>query len=478
MATKPGSKKNESEKASEKPSEKLWGGRFAESTAASVEDFSASIHYDSRLYRYDIAGSIAHATMLADNGMLSKEELRLIVEGLSRIEEDIDSGDFEFKKELEDIHMNIEKALADRIGPAGAKLHSARSRNDQIALDLKLYLRDQCDRFVDLLDDVRRGFVLLARTYLGREMPGYTHMQRAQPVLISHHMLAYFEMFSRDRERLLDSRKRINICPLGGAAMAGTGLPIEREQVAELLGFDGVTANSMDTAGDRDFAIEFVFCCTQIQLHLSRLSEELVLWAGSEFDFVAIGDRFCTGSSIMPQKKNPDIPELIRGKSGRVVGSLMALLTLVKGLPLTYNRDLQEDKEPVFDAVDTVSASLSMITELLENLEFNTEKMAEATKTGFMTATDLADYLVLKDVPFREAHGIVGRVVGFCIEQDCELVDLNLGQMQQFSPVIDKDVYEVLTVDGSIQSRISTGGTSLQRVEEALRVAEKQVGIA
>lgn len=470
MPSKPDSKKS--------PSAKLWGGRFAESTAASVEAFSASIDYDSRLYRYDIAGSKAHATMLADNGLLSKDELKAIIDGLSAIEKEIDNGEFEFLQELEDVHMNIEKALADRIGPAGAKLHSARSRNDQVALDLKLYLRDQCDLLVDLLDSVRHGFTRLARTYLGNIMPGYTHMQRAQPVLVSHHLLAYFEMFSRDRGRLLDCRRRINISPLGGAAMAGTGLPIEREQVADLLGFDGVTANSMDTAGDRDFAIEFVSCCTQIQLHLSRLCEELVLWAGSEFDFVVIGDRFCTGSSIMPQKKNPDIAELVRGKSGRVVGSLMTLLTIMKGLPLTYNRDLQEDKEPVFDAVDTVSASLSIIAELLENLKFNTEKMIDATKSGFMTATDLADYLVLKDVPFREAHGIVGRIVSYCIDRGCELVDLTVQDMQQFSPVIEKDVYEVISIDGSVQSRISTGGTSLQRVEEALRAAEKQVGIA
>jgi len=464
--------------ASKQKSAKLWGGRFAESTAASVEAFSASIAYDSRLYRYDIAGSKAHATMLAANGLLSEDELQAIMDGLSRIGQDIECGDFTFRQELEDVHMNIEKALADRIGPAGAKLHSARSRNDQIALDLKLYLRDQCDSLMELLDGVRRSFTVLARSYLGQVMPGYTHMQRAQPVLISHHMLAYFEMFSRDRERLRDCRKRINVCPLGGAAMAGTGLPINREQVAELLGFDGVTANSMDTAGDRDFAIEFVGCCAQIQLHLSRLCEELVLWAGSEFGFVTIADRFCTGSSIMPQKKNPDIAELVRGKSGRVVGSLMTLMTLMKGLPLTYNRDLQEDKEPVFDAVDTVSASLAIIAELLENLRFNTDTMKAATMDGFITATDLADYLVLKDVPFREAHGIVGRIVGFCIERGCDLGDLNLDEMQRFSTAIEKDVYDVLSVDGSVQSRISTGGTSLQRVEEALRAAENQMGIA
>lgn len=460
-----------------KKSEKLWGGRFEEATAATVEAFTASIHYDSRLYRYDIAGSRAHATMLAANGLLSKEELASIIDGLSAIETRIDEGNFSFKRELEDIHMNIEKALIDDIGPAGAKLHSARSRNDQIALDLRLYLREQCDRFIDLLDDVRRAFVVLARNYLGHIMPGYTHLQRAQPVMISHHLLAYYEMFGRDRERLVDCRKRINILPLGAAAMAGTGLPIDRQHVADLLGFDGVSANSMDTSGDRDFAIEFVSCCTLIQLHLSRLSEELVLWSSQEFSFVTIADKFCTGSSIMPQKKNPDIPELIRGKTGRVTGSLMSLIVLVKGLPLTYNRDLQEDKEPVFDAVDTVSASLAIMAELLANLSFRIDRMEEATRTGFITATDLADYLVLHNVPFREAHGIVGRAVAACIDKGCELTDLTLDEMREFSPVIDKDIFEVLSVDGSVNSRISTGGTASVRVEEAVQAAEKQMGI-
>lgn len=458
-------------------SEKLWGGRFAEATAGSVEAFTASIHFDSRLYKYDIAGSKAHAAMLADQGLLTKDELGSIVDGLSAIENDIDRGAFEFKRELEDIHMNIEKALVDRIGPAGAKLHSARSRNDQIALDLKLYLRDQCDRLVQLLDDVRRAFVVLARRYLGCVMPGYTHMQRAQPVLVSHHLLAYFEMFGRDRDRLLDCRKRLNLLPLGSAAMAGTGLPIDRQHVAAALGFAGVTANSMDTCGDRDFAIEFVGCCTMTQLHLSRLSEELVLWSSQEFSFVDISDRFCTGSSIMPQKKNPDIPELIRGKCGRVVGSLMALITLMKGLPLTYNRDLQEDKEPVFDAVDTVSASLAIMAELLGNLSFKTERMQEATRTGCITATDLADYLVMKNVPFREAHGIVGRAVAFCITKGCELDQLSLEDLRTFSSVIAEDVFKVLSVEGSINSRISTGGTGILRVQEAVGLAEKQMGI-
>jgi len=458
-------------------SEKLWGGRFEQATAASVEAFTESISYDKRLYRYDIEGSKAHAAMLAANKLLSQDELTSIVDGLSAIETRIEEGSFSFKSELEDIHMNIEHALINAIGPAGAKLHSARSRNDQIALDLRLYLRDQCDRFMALLDDARRAFVVLARKYMGKVMPGYTHLQRAQPVLIAHHMMAYYEMFGRDKERIADCRKRINILPLGTAAMAGTGLPIDREMVAELLNFDAVTANSMDTSGDRDFAIEFVSCCTMIQLHLSRLSEELVIWSSQEFSFVQIADKFCTGSSIMPQKKNPDIPELIRGKSGRVVGSLMSLITLMKGLPLTYNRDLQEDKEPVFDAVDTVSASLAIMAEMLGNMEFNTERMEDATKTGFITATDLADYLVLRNVPFRDAHGIVGRAVASCIEKGCELTDLSLEEMREFSPVIDRTVFAVLSVEGSVNSRKSTGGTASLRVEEAVRTAEKHMGI-
>jgi len=458
-------------------SQKLWGGRFGEGTAASVEAFTASIHYDCRLYQYDIAGSKAHAAMLAANGVLSREELQAITEGLTAIEAEISAGTFQFRRELEDIHMNIEKALVERIGPAGAKLHSGRSRNDQIALDFKLYLRDQCDEVGSRLHEIRRAFVLLARKYQGRIMPGYTHLQRAQPVLIAHHMLAYYEMFGRDLDRIIDCRKRLNLSPLGSAALAGTGLPIDREQVAETLGFAGVTANSMDSCGDRDFAIEFTSCCMMIQLHLSRLSEELVLWSSQEFDFVSISDQFCTGSSIMPQKKNPDIPELIRGKSGRVVGSLITLITVMKGLPLTYNRDLQEDKEPVFDAVDTVTACLAIMAELLGNLSFKTDRMFAATQKGCMTATDLADYLVLKNVPFRDAHGIVGRAVAYCLERGCELAELNLSELQGFSEVIGKDVFEVLSVEGSVNSRISKGGTGEERVEEALLAAEKQLGI-
>jgi len=458
-------------------SEKPWGGRFSEKTAASVEAFTASVHYDSRLYAHDIAGSKAHATMLAAQGILTQTERDAICQGLDEILRDIETGTFAFRPELEDVHMNIEKALTDRIGPAGAKLHSARSRNDQIALDLRLYLREQCRRLDDLLAAAQRALVAQARQYLGAIMPGYTHLQRAQPVLLSHHLLAYYEMFSRDRDRLTDCRKRLNLSPLGSAAMAGTSLPINREMVAELLGFSGVTANSMDTSGDRDFAIEFVSCCTQIHLHLSRLSEELVLWSSQEFAFVSIADRFCTGSSIMPQKKNPDIPELIRGKTGRVVGSLMALITMMKGLPLTYNRDLQEDKEQVFDAVDTVADSLAIMAELLENISFNLKRMNEAASLGCLTATDLAEYLVEKGVPFREAHGIVGRVVASCLERGCEPDQLSLADLRAFSEAINEDVYGRLTVAGSVNSRLATGNTGLPRVTEALAKAEESLGI-
>jgi len=456
-------------------SQKLWGGRFSESTAASVEEFTESISYDWRLYRHDIMGSKAHARMLARQGLITEEERDAILQGLSEIQAEIEDGTFVFKPELEDIHMNIEKALTDRIGAAGAKLHTARSRNDQVSLDLRLYLRDEAEALDRLLIEVQKGFVGLARKYAGAVMPGYTHMQRAQPVLLSHHMLAYYEMFGRDRGRVADCARRMNLSPLGAAAMAGTGLPIDRESVAEELGFDGVTANSMDTSGDRDFALELLFSLSVIQLHLSRLAEELVLWSSKEFEFVAIGDRYCTGSSIMPQKKNPDIPELIRGKTGRVTGALMSLMMTVKGLPLTYNRDLQEDKEPVFDALDTVKAGLAITAELLQNTTFATDRLQQATIGGFMTATDLADYLVRKDMPFREAHGVVGRVVALCQERDIELVDLTLTELQEFSPAIESDIFEILSVEGSVNSRVSTGGTARTQVERALERAEQQL---
>ncbi|MCI5134208.1 MAG: argininosuccinate lyase [Candidatus Electrothrix sp. AW2] len=458
-------------------SAKLWGGRFAEQTAASVEAFTESISYDWRLYRHDIMGSKAHARMLAKQGLISDEERDAIIAGLSEIEQEITEGRFTFREELEDIHMNIEKALTDKIGAAGEKLHTARSRNDQVALDIRLYLRDEGEVLNHLLTEVQKGFTRLARTNLGAIMPGYTHLQRAQPVLLSHHLLAYMEMFGRDRERIADCMKRINIMPLGSAALAGTGLPIDREFVAKELGFPAVTANSMDTTADRDFAMELLFCLTTIQLHLSRMAEEFVLWASKEFDFIKIGDKYCTGSSIMPQKKNPDIPELIRGKAGRVTGSLVSLLMTVKGLPLTYNRDLQEDKEPLFDALDTVKASLSITAELLANSTFETEKMQAATYGGFMTATDIADYLVKKNMPFRQAHGVVGKIVALCQERDIELIELRLDELQKFSDLIEEDIFDVLSVEGSVNSRVSKGGTSALRVAEALERAEQQLGI-
>ena len=456
---------------------KMWGGRFSEATAASVEAFTASIHYDARLYRQDIRGSKAHARMLVRQGLIAGEEGEAIVRGLDEIEGEIEQGAFIFKPELEDIHMNIEKALTDKIGPAGAKLHTARSRNDQVNLDFRLYLRDEADILDNLLREAQRSFTRMARKYFGTIMPGYTHLQRAQPVLVSHHLLAYVEMLQRDRDRLAGCRLRINIMPLGAAAMAGTGLPIDRQSVAEELGFAAITANSMDTTGDRDFALELLFCLNLVQLHLSRLAEELVLWSSKEFEFIRIGDRYCTGSSIMPQKKNPDIPELIRGKTGRVTGALMGLLMTVKGLPLTYNRDLQEDKEPVFDALDTVKASLSITAELLDNTEFNVARLREATVGGFMTATDLADYLVRRNLPFRQAHGVVGRIVALCQERKCELVDLSLAELREFSELIESDIFAVLSVEGSVNSRTSAGGTSGVRVEEALQKAEKFLGL-
>jgi argininosuccinate lyase len=452
---------------------KLWGGRFTERTAASVEAFTASVHFDARLYRHDITGSIAHARMLARQAIISPAECDQIINGLTEIRQEIEEGSFTFRPELEDVHMNIEKALVDKIGPAGEKLHTARSRNDQVALDIRLYLREETDRLIGLLNDLERAFVILARQNLGTIMPGYTHLQRAQPVLLSHHLLAYYEMFERDRDRLLDCRKRINVMPLGAAALAGTGLPIDREFVALELNFPTVTANSMDTVGDRDFAVEFVSCCALIQVHLSRLAEELVLWSSQEFKFITLSDSFCTGSSIMPQKKNPDIPELIRGKSGRVIGSLMALLTLLKGLPLTYNRDLQEDKEQIFDTVDTVSQSVAITTEMLGHLVFNRDRLREATSQGFLTATDLADYLVAKQIPFRSAHGIVGKAVAHCTAQGKELTDLTLAELQNFSELIEKDVFNLLTVDGSAQSRQSIGGTALTMVNKALGRVEE-----
>jgi argininosuccinate lyase len=373
--------------------------------------------------------------------------------------------------------MNIETALVEKVGQAGEKLHTARSRNDQVALDMRLYLREESQHILELLSSLQKGIVQLAREYLGLLMPGYTHLQMAQPVLLSHHLLAYFEMFNRDKARLSDCLKRINVLPLGSGALAGTSLPIDRDFVANELGFPEISTNSMDAVSDRDFIVEFLAACGLIQIHLSRLSEELVLWASQEFGFVEIADRYCTGSSIMPQKKNPDMPELIRGKSGRVVGNLMSVLTMLKGLPMTYNRDLQEDKEPVFDTVDTVVPSLTVMSELLSGLSFNRETLKHAMDKGFMTATDLAEYLVRQDVPFRQAHSIVGKAVAFCIENSKELTDLTLDELKGFSDVIGADVFEVLGVEGSVNSRNTPGGTAIVQVTKALELAETDLGI-
>jgi len=457
--------------------DKPWGGRFTEKTAPSAETFSASIDFDKRLYRYDIAGSRAHAKMLAKVGLLTEAELELIIIGLGEIESEIEGDTFVFRPELEDIHMNIEKALVEKVGQAGEKLHTARSRNDQVALDMRLYLRDASQHLIVLLADLQKGFVALARKYLGVIMPGYTHLQRAQPVLLSHHLLAYYEMFSRDKERVRDCLKRINVLPLGSGALAGTSLPIDRDYVARELGFPAVSANSMDAVSDRDFMVEFLAACGLIQIHLSRFSEELILWAGQEFNFVTIADRFCTGSSIMPQKKNPDIPELVRGKSGRVVGNLMTLMTVLKGLPMTYNRDLQEDKEPVFDSVDTVSQSLAVMVDLLSGLSFNRENLAHATERGFMTATDLAEYLVRKNIPFRQAHAIVGQAVAYCLANARELTDLTLAELQEFSEAVAEDVFDVLGAAGSVNSRTNSGGTAASAVMQALAKAESDLEI-
>jgi argininosuccinate lyase len=452
--------------------EKPWGGRFLEATEKMLEEFSASVHYDCRLYRQDMAGSKVHARMLARQGIISDKDGDAIIKGLGEIEEEIASGDFVWSHELEDVHMNIEQALVERIGDAGKRLHTARSRNDQVATDIRLYLREEIDRLDGLLSLLQEALLHQARAHQDLILPGYTHLQRAQPVLWPHHMLAYFEMFRRDRDRLQDCRKRVNICPLGSAALAGTGFPIDREYVAEELGFHGITANSLDAVSDRDFIIEFLATASIVMAHLSRLSEELILWTSAEFSFVDLPDSFCTGSSIMPQKKNPDVPELVRGKTGRVYGHLMSLLTIIKGLPLAYNRDLQEDKEALFDTVDTVCASVEIMAALVARLVPRKEHISRIVTQGFLTATDLADYLVKKGMPFRQAHSVVGKAVSQCISKGKELTDLSLEDLNAFSSLIDEDIFDVLSIEGSVGTRRCPGGTAPERVAEALAKAE------
>jgi len=453
---------------------KPWAGRFTEATNALVEEFTASIPYDWQLYPYDIAGSIAHAAMLAKTGIVTKKEAAQITRGLQEILAEIVAGTFDFSIALEDIHMNIETRLIEKIGPVGGKLHTARSRNDQVALDIRMYLRDVITETHDLLATLQQVLLTLADRYQSVVLPGYTHLQRAQPVLLGHHLLAYYEMFSRDRGRLEDCFRRVNVLPLGAGALAGTVLPIDRQFVARELGFDSVCENSMDAVSDRDFAIEFAADCAQIMMHLSRLSEELVLWSSSEFGFITISDGFTTGSSIMPQKKNPDVAELTRGKTGRVYGNLTALLTLMKGLPLAYNRDMQEDKEPLFDSADTVTRSLAVYIEMLKGITVHQEAMRTAAEDGFITATDLADYLVKKGMPFRQAHEVVGRAVLRCLELQSGLADLPLREYKKLSSLIRDDVYAALSIEASVGRRTSQGGTAPTNLKKRLAALKKQ----
>ncbi len=452
---------------------KLWGGRFGEATDALVEAYTVSVHFDRRLWREDIEGSKAHAAMLANQGIISKEDRDAIIKGLDEIAKEIEEGRFQWRNDLEDVHMNIEHALTAKIGEAGKRLHTARSRNDQVATDTRLYLRHEARRLDGLLESLQESFLKQAEQHGEIIMPGYTHLQRAQPVLWGHHMLAYFEMFKRDRERLWDCYRRINISPLGSAALAGTGFPIDREATAKALGFDSVAANSMDAVSDRDYLIEFASLAAIIMVHLSRLAEEIILWSTTEFSFVTLPDRFCTGSSIMPQKKNPDVMELMRGKTGRVIGGLVSLLTLVKGLPLAYNRDLQEDKEAIFDIIDTVSASVEIAAAIVRGMIPEKERIQGSLKGGFLTATDLADYLVRKGLPFREAHEIVGKTVAYAAGQHKELYEMSLDELQRFSPLIEEDVFEVLSHAGSVASRRSKGGTGYEPFREALAASRQ-----
>lgn len=455
---------------------KPWGGRFKEETKREVEGFTSSIHFDNRLYRHDILGSIAHAEMLARQGIIKREEARRIVKGLKEIKKEIERGDFPFRTELEDIHMNIESRLIGKIGAVGGKLHTARSRNDQVALDIRLYLRDEIKEIESLIIKFHSGLLKRAEEDLDTIMPGFTHLQRAQPVLFSHYLLAYFDMLERDRERLRDCLERVNVSPLGAGALAGTSFPIDRRYVAKRLGVKKISQNSIDAVSDRDFVIEFISACAILMMHLSRLSEDIILWSSQEFGFVELPDAFTTGSSIMPQKKNPDVPELVRGKTGRVYGNLLGLLTVMKGLPLSYNRDLQEDKEALFDTVDTVKGSLIIYAMLIKSIRINRERMREAARGGFVTATDMADYLVRKGLPFRKAHHLTGRIVRYAIDQGIALEEIPLKKLKRFSDLIGHDIYNHLSPERSIALKSSFGGTAKKNVLNRIRRLKKQWG--
>ncbi|MDE2354064.1 MAG: argininosuccinate lyase [Betaproteobacteria bacterium] len=450
---------------------KTWSGRFSVPIAESVKIYTASVPFDRRLAEFDIQGSLAHAQMLSEAGLLTPEDLAAIRKGMATILEEVRQDAFPWNLDDEDVHLNIERRLTALAGDAGKRLHTARSRNDQVATDIRLYLRHEIDHLRSLLADVQAALLDLAEEHADTPMPGFTHLQVAQPVTFGHHMMAYVEMFGRDRERLADCRRRVNRLPLGAAALAGTSYPIRRERVAELLGFDALCLNSLDAVSDRDFAIEFCAAAALVMTHVSRLSEEFVLWMSPRFGFIRIGDAFCTGSSIMPQKRNPDVPELARGKTGRVNGHLVALLTLMKGQPLAYNKDNQEDKEPLFDTVDTLSGTLSVLAEMLRQITVNKDAMRRAALEGFSTATDLADYLVKKGMPFRDAHEVVARAVRLAEERSCDLSDLSLETLQGFSALVGQDVFAVLTIEGSLASRDGIGGTAPDRVRSAVQAA-------
>jgi argininosuccinate lyase len=454
---------------------KPWGGRFSEATDAFVERFTASVDFDKRLYHHDINGSIAHATMLGKVGILTAQETQDIVSGLEGIREDIAAGRFVWSVSLEDVHMNIESELTKRIGMTGKKLHTGRSRNDQVATDIRLYARDEIDTIAKELTRLQQSLLDIAEREAETIMPGFTHLQTAQPITFGHHMMAWYEMLERDYGRLLDCRARMNFSPLGAAALAGTSYPIDREYTAQLLGFTAATRNSLDSVSDRDFAIELAAFASLLMTHLSRFSEELVLWTSSQFDFVDLPDRFCTGSSIMPQKKNPDVPELVRGKTGRVNGHLVALLTLMKSQPLAYNKDNQEDKEPLFDLLDTVRDCLKAYADMIPAIKPKPDKLYLAASKGYATATDLADYLVRKGIAFRDAHEVVGKSVAYAITQQKDLSELSLPELQQFSAIIDADVFHVLTLEGSVQARRHVGGTAPAQVRAAVALRRAEI---
>jgi argininosuccinate lyase len=459
----------------EKPSAKLWDGRFQEATDAFVEAFTASVHFDHVLAPYDIAGSIAHATMLEHIGVLSSNELGAIKRGLEEVLEEIADGRFEWSVELEDVHMNIEHALTQKIGEVGKKLHTGRSRNDQVATDVRLYLRDQLDSILIQLRRLAAGILDLAETEADTIMPGFTHLQVAQPVTFGHHLMAWYAMIERDQARLIDCRKRINVMPLGAAALAGTSYPIDRSLTAQLLEFESIAENSLDAVSDRDFAIEFTACASITLMHLSRWSEELILWTSPQFDFIELPDRFCTGSSIMPQKKNPDVPELVRGKTGRVIGHLVSLLTLMKGQPLAYNKDNQEDKEPLFDTVHNLHDCTMAFADMIPAIEPKRENMRAAAHKGYATATDLADYLVRQGLPFRDAHEVVGKLVAAGLKSGKDLSEMSLAELRAASNLIGEDVFDVLTLEGSVASRDHLGGTAPNQVRAAVKRARERL---